>query len=160
MAARKRKKQREEFVDYIAIIDRTDLHYSINHHRIGRSRIKPYHRSLYLYGELVHPKQMAGTKVNALLLAAPSLAEIPELEIGLIVGTIMKHGGELQFVAEVPLEFIASLSAAFHDKRLQILWGRGSPLKRGNSLLIDISFRDRQSIEDEWGEPLVTPTNP
>jgi len=40
MAARKRKKQREEFVDYIAIIDRTDLHYSINHHRIGKSRVK------------------------------------------------------------------------------------------------------------------------
>jgi hypothetical protein len=32
-------------------------------------------------------------------------------------------------------------------------------LKRGNSLLIDISFRDRQSVEDEWGEPLVTPTS-
>jgi len=154
MAARKRKKQQEEVVDYIAIIDRTELHYSINQHRFGRSRVKPYHRSLYLYGEMAHPKQIAGAKVNALLLADPSLVEMPEREIGLLVGTIMKQGGEFQFVVEAPIEFIATLSTAFHDRRLQILWGRGSPLKRGNSLLIDVSFRDRQSVEDEWGEPL------
>ncbi len=54
----------------------------------------------------------------------------------------MTQGGERQFVAEVPVEFIASLSAAFHDKRLQILWGRGSPFEAGQ-LIADRHFISR-----------------
>lgn len=121
---------------------------------------RPYSRSLYLYGELVQPKQIAGTRMNTLLIGDPALQEMPQMELGATVGTISKRGDELQFFAEVPIEFVPSLSAAFHDKRLQILYGRGSPLRRGTSLLTYIGFHDRAEFESEWGEPFRGSTNP
>jgi len=146
------RKVPHEITDYIGLVDRTVLSYSINYYQAKWEDLQPYSRTLSLSGIMVHP--MVGTPMNTLLIGDPSLAECPADPPGKHVGSLHKHGSEYQFFAHVPLEFISTLSAAFSDNRLQLVYGRGDKLFRGHALLTYIGFHERKSFEDDWGEAL------
>lgn len=146
------RKAQHEITDYIGLVDRTVLSYSINYYQAKWEDLQPYSRTLHLYGKMVHP--MVGTPMNALLVGDSALAERPANPPGKHVGSLHKHGGEYQFFAHVPLEFISTLSAAFCDNRLQLVYGRGDKLFRGHALLTYIGFHERKSFEADWGEAL------
>lgn len=146
------RKVKPEFADYIGLVDRTVLSYSINHYQMEGAPLHPYSRSLYLYGKMLWPT--GGAAMNALLMSDPTLAEAPTRPLGDSVGSLHKHRGEYQFFANVPLEFVSTLSGAYSAHRLQLIYGRGAPLFHGRASLSYIGFHERSSFEEQWGEPL------
>lgn len=149
---RPQRKVSSEVVDYVGLVDRTALSYSINYHHAKWEDLQPYSRTLQLFGKMIRP--VVGPTMNTLLIGDPSLAERPADPPGKHVGSLRKHHNEHQFFAHVPLEFISTLSAAFSESRLQLIYGRGDILVRGHALLTYLGFHERKAFEENWGEAL------
>jgi hypothetical protein len=151
--AKKRRALKEPVEDYIALITHAALSYGINHYHHKLEPLRPYSRTLRLHGRAAYPAILRGLPFDAHLYGR-LLDEEPRQSLERSVGVLNKRSGELEIVAEVPIEFIVTLSTAFHDGRLSVVAARGSKLSRGTSLLTSVDFENRAHFEDYWGEPI------
>lgn len=150
----RRRKQAPEIIDFFARIERGALRYGINHYHHKHDAPRPYSRTLHLYGRMLHPDALRGMALEVWLIGKADLVEEPTETLHPIVADLQKRGAEIVMSALVPIEYITTLSQAFHDGRLQIVAARGPALRRGSSLLTDLSFEELRSFEDNWGAAL------
>lgn len=155
MARTKRTRNvHEVVVDYVAAIERSALHYAINHHHPKWDAPRPYSRSLYLFGRWLLPAKFRGSGCEAFVYGDPDLSETPDELRNTTVASLRQRDDGLQVTIAAPLEFIATLSQAYADGRLNLIACRGAKLTRRRATLISVGFTDRASFECDWGEPL------
>lgn len=143
-----------EVEDYIALVEGTALSFGINHYYDKWAAPRPYSRALHVYGRMALPTPLAGLQMEALLLGDPDLSDMPAKLESSNVAYIKRYGDEVHITASVPVDFISTLSSAFHDGRLHIVNGRGPKLHRGASLLVGLHFEQRAHFEEYWGETI------
>ncbi len=148
-----RRKAEPEIIYFIGQIERSALSYGINHYHHKHDPLRPYSRSLHLYGRMLYPERLRAHDLEVWLMGKSELVEEPG-ELGRALATLEKRGDKIDVTVLTPIEYIRTLSEAFHDDRLHIVAARGPALSRNGSVLIDIAFENRAYFEDYWGEAL------
>ena len=156
-SVKKPRSRMVEYEDYIARVERTALSYGINNYHQKHEQPYPNRRSLHLFGRMLLPSEMVGMSLEVTLTNREPQPDVPKPEtLSAHVAHLDKHGDQLRLYAQVPPDFLPTVSAAFHDRRLAIFYGRGPRLFRGFSFLTDISFEDERYFVGYWGEDLQT----
>jgi len=157
-SVKKGRRRTIEIEDYVARIERTALSYGINNYHHKHEQPYPNRRSLHLFGKLLLPPSLLGMSLHVTLTNREPQSDAPEAAtLSRHVAHLEKHGDGLSLYAQVPADYLPTLSAAFHDGRMSIAFGRGPALHRGFAFLTDISFDEERYFVDYWGEPLPSP---
>lgn len=156
--SKKSRRRAIEYEDFVARIERTALSYGINNYHQKHERPYPNRRSLHLFGRVLLPSAMLGMPLEVTLTNREPQPDVSKPEtLSSHVAHLEKYRDQLRVYAQVPPDYLPTLSTAFHDKRLAIFYGRGPRLRRGSSLLTGISFEEERYFVDYWGEPLPAP---
>lgn len=147
------RKAEPEIIYFIGQIERSALSYGINHYHHKHEPLRPYSRTLHLYGRMLFPEGLRAHDLEVWLMGKTELVEEPG-ELHRTVASLEKRGDKIDISALTPIEYVRTLSEAFHDGRMHIVAARGPALSRNGSLLIDIAFENRTYFEDYWGEAL------
>jgi len=114
-STKRKKPPASVYQDYYARIQRQSLRYGISHYVDGYSTPKPYSRHLELHGEMLWPEQLRGLSFTADLIGDPGRIELPKAFEGSAIASLRKREEKVWLTTFVPIEFIPSLSAAYHD---------------------------------------------
>jgi hypothetical protein len=146
---RRRRKPREEFVDYIVAIDAWDWSYSLSLDT-DRDAVDPYHefRHLQIRGRLLHPKGLKTDRAEITLL--PSYDMLPEARKDRqprCVASLDAYGDRISGLVSIPVDVVSPILQMLIAGRFRFASMRGPRLRYRQALCS--SFRLEMTIDEE-----------
>lgn len=146
---KRRRKPREEFVDYIVAIEGWDWSYSLSLNT-DRHAVDPYHefRHLQIKGRLVHPKGLKTDRAKITLL--PSYDMLPEARKDhkpRCVVSLDAYGDRIAGLVSIPVDAVSSILQMLIGGHFRFASMRGPRLRYRQTLCN--SFRLEMTIDEE-----------
>jgi hypothetical protein len=153
---KRRRKPREEFVDYIVAINGWGWSFSLSLNTERRA-VDPYHefRHLQIRGRLLHPIGLKTDQVNLTLLPSHELdPETRKQSTPLCVGSLDVYGDRVNGLVSIPADVLPPILQMLIGEQFRFVAMRGPRLKHRRALLH--SFRLEMTIDEEDMPPIVS----
>jgi hypothetical protein len=150
---RRTRKPPVKFESTVIEVERQELSYALWQHE-ERSPVGPINRMLTLYGRvLIGEPKLRQLPAVVVLFGKDSDQVTSENARG--VAVLRKTRDRADVTASVPIDFMATLSHAFHDGRISIVQGWGPRTVRNVAVWTSLTFGSRAEFERNQEEEML-----